>query len=297
MKWGWLLPRHMQWAQHAYVFDVQVACGQGSLTLPAIRGLNVERIAEHEPGVQRTIQRVLAAGDGAFIDVGANIGQTLFKVLAADRNRQYIGFEVQSFCCSLIDQIIELNRLNRCLILPVGLSDRPGVVTLHRSALEDSCATIVPGFRGGGAYDRTTAVMVERGDDVLARLGVERVAAIKIDVEGHEPEVLKGLQATVATHRPFVIVEILPFSHVTADPLFPAKERSRIVEMRQASHSLLQEFLRSSDYSAKRILPDATTTPVEHFDQSAYREGYCDYLLEPLERPLGPATISADDGR
>jgi len=45
-------------------------------------------------------------------------------------------------------------------------------------------------------------------DEILTELGVERVDFIKIDVEGSELEVLRGLTRTLKRYRPKVVVEI-----------------------------------------------------------------------------------------
>jgi hypothetical protein len=50
-------------------------------------------------------------------------------------------------------------------------------------------------------------VPVETGDALLTRLGVCDVDLIKIDVEGHELETLRGLRDTIANRRPVVAME------------------------------------------------------------------------------------------
>lgn len=52
--------------------------------------------------------------------------------------------------------------------------------------------------------------MVAAGDEALAAVGDEPIGIVKIDVEGGELEVLRGLQGTLARHRPLVVCEILP---------------------------------------------------------------------------------------
>jgi hypothetical protein len=65
--------------------------------------------------------------------------------------------------------------------------------------------------------DVTGAPMLERtlvptrvGDEVLQELGVQAIAAIKLDVEGAELQVLHGLEKTLRSQRPPVIFEMLP---------------------------------------------------------------------------------------
>ena len=57
---------------------------------------------------------------------------------------------------------------------------------------------------------RTTAerVEVERADDVLEKLGIERVDLIKLDVEGAELSFLQGARRILAVSRPVILAEV-----------------------------------------------------------------------------------------
>jgi len=68
-------------------------------------------------------------------------------------------------------------------------------------------------------------------DNVLTELKVEKVNWIKIDVEGAEFEVLKGLQNTLRKHRPTLIVEI-------------SKEQNKI-----------EDFISKLGYTVEKIAP------------------------------------------
>src|SRR5215472_16962963 len=71
---------------------------------------------------------------GSFLDVGVNLGQTLLKMLTYDPARQYIGFDPQPACCFMVQRFIDENRLTNCRIVPVGLYDQNGIVTLYGGA-------------------------------------------------------------------------------------------------------------------------------------------------------------------
>ncbi len=75
----------------------------------------------HEPEMQAVIERLLADSDGAFIDVGVNLGQTLGKVLASDRNRKYLGFEPQIGACFFVNKFLRDNQIHTAQVLPFGL--------------------------------------------------------------------------------------------------------------------------------------------------------------------------------
>jgi hypothetical protein len=52
-------------------------------------------VETHEPWLDRIYEKVMLDRRGAFIDVGANIGQTLLKVLNTNPSAEYVGFEPQ----------------------------------------------------------------------------------------------------------------------------------------------------------------------------------------------------------
>lgn len=54
-----------------------------------------------------------------------------------------------------------------------------------------------------------TNVKTERLDTYIKRKNITRVDLIKIDVEGHEPEVLEGLGWHLDEMRPAMLIEIL----------------------------------------------------------------------------------------
>jgi hypothetical protein len=48
-------------------------------------------------------------------------------------------------------------------------------------------------------------------DAEMSRLAVERVAFVKLDVDGHECDVLEGAQATLTRDRPPILMELAPY--------------------------------------------------------------------------------------
>ena len=55
------------------------------------------------------IKRLVSPDDGAFIDVGANVGQTLLDILSSHPTAQYIGFEPNPSCVFYLQSLIKLN--------------------------------------------------------------------------------------------------------------------------------------------------------------------------------------------
>ena len=199
--------RDMLWRAN---FTVSGTLAGRPLRVPLQFGSGWEHLRMREAWLFRSIERVLRGRTGAFIDVGVNVGHTLVKVKAADRDREYIGFEPNPNCLAYAQHLIDVNRFPNSTLVPAGSSDRSGVLQMLLNTDVDPSATIVEGFREPGRYARRLLVPVFVGDDVLDDLGVGEVAIIKIDVEGGELDVLRGLRRTIARSAPVVFCEVLP---------------------------------------------------------------------------------------
>lgn len=98
------------------------------------------------------LAQLLAARPGVVLDVGANIGQTLVKVKAADWARPYIGIEPNPACVHFLKTFIALNRIPEALVIPAGLSDHAhlGRFLSREANAFDTSASVVDGFAGKG---------------------------------------------------------------------------------------------------------------------------------------------------
>lgn len=147
----------------------------------------------------RELQSVFPEG-GTFVDIGANVGNhTLFaaKFLKAAR---VIPFEPNPKAYRLLVENVLLNGLADVVDLShlgVGLSDKAeGGFAMQQKKRNLGSARMMPGEGD---------IAVFPADDLLAG---ETPAMIKIDVEGMELAVLGGLEQTIASHRPILLVEV-----------------------------------------------------------------------------------------
>lgn len=217
-----------------------------------VRGYLANRQATtlgHEPHLIRVLARAMSARPGLFVDVGANAGQTLLKVLSIDSARPYLGFEPQVGCCFCIGQFLQDNELDHAQVLPFALSDREGLFALHGKGGFDEMASAKP--RPG---TRAQWVMARVGDQVLAELDMSAPGIVKIDVEGAELEVLTGLRLTLARAHPAVFFEVLPnfrgADRVPLPHLVAQRNRARAAQI----HGLLTEL----GYRIQQIGSDGT---------------------------------------
>lgn len=241
---------------------------------------------QHESWLDDVYAGALSLGEGAFIDVGANVGQTLIKILAIDEMRQYVGFDPQVAASYFIEQFILDNQLANHSILSMALSDCFGVAKLYvredgDGVLTSSSASIVDGFRPAEFYSGYRRIYTVPGDDVVAQLDIDRIAMIKIDVEGAELEVLRGLPRCLDEHHPFILFEVLHhYLAITKEAL-----DKDTIEYREKRLKELEEILRRNDYCIFKI---CGTSAIERVDviEPEYSGDLTttDYIAVPSEK-------------
>ena len=148
----------------------------------------------------------VSPGD-CVLDVGANVGHYTLRL------SELVGAEGRVFAFEPIPETFELLTANctRCpfpnvTLLNVAASDRSGVAKMQ-----------VPAWDHGGARNYYEARMSPDGDGpnvysvftlAIDSLDISRVVSVvKVDVEGHERAVLKGMVRLLERCHPTVITE------------------------------------------------------------------------------------------
>jgi len=153
------------------------------------------------------IESVLEPG-GTYVDIGANIGiHTLRAARRVLPDGKVIAFEANPRTAARLRAHAAVNRLSNVTVFDVALSDNPGKAVLKTGA-EPHAGTFTLEAHGQGKEE--FEVPLARGDDLLANIPLPGRALVKIDVEGHELHVLRGMTAWLAAHRPTVIMEFTP---------------------------------------------------------------------------------------
>ena len=159
----------------------------------------------YEDEINKPIRLSLKPGNVA-IDIGANIGlQSLRMSQCVGPQGLVIAFEPLEYLRNKFNRNMALNKVSNVKLMPYALSDQ------ERSAE----FKINPGTWNQGAFsiagkdDGTDMqkVDIKVGDDLLEIQSLTRLDLIKIDVEGFEFQVMKGLKATLEKFRPRIIFE------------------------------------------------------------------------------------------
>jgi FkbM family methyltransferase len=178
--------------------------------IPVVRGIGYGLFFLNEPWMTSLIKKLLDLKQGAFVDVGANIGQTLLFLKSVNNKTPYIGFEPNPKCNFYLSELIQLNWSDNVKIIPAGIFSFTGIASLYVNQNDkvDACASLLEKFRDLNNPEILLAPVIANGS--LDFLLEERIAIIKIDVEGAELEVLDQLIGCIKKFRPFVVCEVLP---------------------------------------------------------------------------------------
>jgi FkbM family methyltransferase len=165
-----------------------VQLGYNPLT-SAIRGL--------KPEVESTLLALLRDGDH-YYDVGANIGW--YALLAARRTKtSVIAFEPMLFNAALAMRNANLNSLP-ITVVPAAVSDTDGwgIFSPREKRLVEQESD----------QRATVPVPVVMLDSWIAATGHPAPEVVKIDVEGTELGVLRGMQGILQEARPALIIKM-----------------------------------------------------------------------------------------
>lgn len=156
---------------------------------------------------QLLISAMLKPGD-CVVDVGGNIGMfTLAAKALTGPEGRIVAFEPNPKPRAKFQRHIELNKLGNIELLPFALHETEGRATLHFPKINtgEGSLTRLDGY----APDDTESVEVEIrvADSCIGGLNPRLV---KLDVEGAEIGVLKGMTGLVGRAKPVITAEYVP---------------------------------------------------------------------------------------
>jgi FkbM family methyltransferase len=173
--------------------------------------------AHYELGTTQLLRRLLDRS-AVFFDVGANIGYYTFLAAALLEGRGVVhAFEPWP---AIFDDLAASARLNsfRCLELQrAALADRDGESPLFIPDGPEWTMASLLAAGVGGPYELVPAL---RFDTYCKQREIERVDVMKIDVEGAELQVLRGMGSLLSRWQPDIILEVLQPFEAELDAFF-----------------------------------------------------------------------------
>lgn len=164
----------------------------------------------YEPHLSNLIKHFLKPGT-SFFDIGANIGIHSLSA-AAVKDAQVYSFEPVAFIREKLKKNISLNRYSNIQVVPLALSDEKKVIMTNFSESSSNQGT----FSIVNEDNGTSSIQCIRGDDFVLENKIENISVIKIDVEGFEYSVLKGLANTIRQQKPVIFFEF-DFNYIARD--------------------------------------------------------------------------------
>jgi FkbM family methyltransferase len=139
---------------------------------------------------------------GTFCDIGANVG--LVSLLVADKVEHAILFEPSPTPAQRAKNNISINDL-KFEVFPLALSDAIGTIEFENLSGASPCNRTIDGFTTSAP-----TIKVERTtfDNFVIKHNVptNSIRVVKIDVEGHENSVLRGMVGFLKNQRPKLVM-------------------------------------------------------------------------------------------
>ena len=141
-----------------------------------------------------------------FMDIGANVGH--HSIFLSKFASQVLAFEPYPKVNMQFKQQIAHNNISNIQIFEIGLSDRCETLNYYAPTGNNE---------GIGSFDESSIgkgntsygkLELQEGDQVIESDSWKNIKLIKIDVEGFEKKVIKGLSRTIEEERPVIVCEI-----------------------------------------------------------------------------------------
>ena len=199
-----------------------------------------------EQAVSEAAECILRPGDIAF-DLGANLGYTSlhFADLVGPQGKVF-AFEPDPELADRLDRVRDLNSLPQLIVRREAVSHECGQA--HFIVGEESYLGRLADSSKVSTSDHLITVNTTSVDRIVIDESIPRVALVKIDVEGGELDVLRGMTETLRRYKPTLLVE------------FHSAELEK--------HGI--SFLRGYNYQCELL--DRARRPAKH----------CHYLCRPL---------------
>ncbi|HSN67472.1 MAG TPA: FkbM family methyltransferase, partial [Fusibacter sp.] len=151
--------------------------------------------------------REIVSSGGRAIDIGANRG--LYSYALSQYHTVVEAFEPQPYCSQVITAYSSFSK-NKINVHNCGLSNIEGELSLYipeiRGRLRNSLATGLASFKEEKPPGNFSIIKVPVCK--LDSYNFQDVSVIKVDVEGHEKEVIEGAKQTILRNKPILLIEI-----------------------------------------------------------------------------------------
>jgi FkbM family methyltransferase len=244
----------------------------------------------------RDVMSVLAAAisDGDWVlDIGANIGFVSLVMSMLSPKGNVFAFEPAHVTRGILEKNVRLNQRHNITISDAALSDSEGSSTLNyrQSNSSGSFVSESAAFEDMGDLVRDR-IRLSRLDDEYESLGVTSCSLMKIDVEGHEPNFLRGATAFIKKFEPLAVMEA---NHFCLNVI----NRTSLPEFLELTFEHFPHVFafHESDYFELRDSDSKWRFLVENSANNGYQNVFCGFDRVDMIRRLNVAFGAFDETR
>lgn len=258
----------------------------------------------YEAASGRLVQR-LARGANLFIDIGAHCG--FYSLLAASANPalDIIAVEPTPETSDILRKNVETAQAQNVVVRQAAASSSGGKIELFKSAASDNCGPYLhPAAPSVGKFE----VQATTIDDLVGEKRPKRLL-VKMDAEGHEPAILRGMAQTLANVADVrLLIELNPLmldcAHSSAAQLLDLLDELGFVSFvvdeasgtmaRATRSSPVVRRMAGSDYANIYCLRKSATLSVAFFSHSSQLGGAERHLLDLVTELISDHNVVAN---
>jgi FkbM family methyltransferase len=218
------------------------------------------------------VSRLVRQGD-TCLDAGSHVGYytCLLARLVGETGRVY-AFDANPQACETANRNLVINGLTWAEVIHTALSDHEGILPFHISSDEQTGLSSVGSIPNS---KQTIQVHCGRLETFLHNRGIQRIRLLKMDVEGSEEIVLRGLGHLLTSHSTdFILVELYD-------------ER---LEVMNTCTEKVREILQGADYRAWTY----ENSSGWRLASEVQSRGDCNYLFvsPAIQEPVPPFSLA-----
>ena len=165
-----------------------------------------------------------------LLDCGCNYGFYSFYTASLSKNNFVISFEASLKTISDFDKNLQLNNFQNIILKNLAISDIDNNKVLLNEGLNDWESSLT---HNNFEKKKITMINTTTIDSALKKYSIDnQFLFIKLDIEGHEFQAIKGGENTIRKYKPIIIIELSKY-------IFENNENS----------FFLEKFLLNFDYS------------------------------------------------
>jgi FkbM family methyltransferase len=162
----------------------------------------------YEPVSLNLALEVLKSSNGCFVDIGANIG--LYSTVISNNisGRRVLSIEPERDNYFMLNKNLALNSIKKSdvVTLNIAVGSTPNIIQLERPVNNNNGTFRVVVDKGSWEVENNYYPMLDL-DTIFKNLNIDHIGLLKIDVEGFEMEVFKGLNWNSAYKPENIIME------------------------------------------------------------------------------------------